>query len=247
MINYMKYEYNRREIFLYGTAGALACFVLLMLFYNQIVFSVLMTIPFTILFLKYYKKILLEKRRWELTVQFKDAMEGMVSALSAGYSLENALRETRKDLKLMYSEEDIILKEFEYMVHRMELRVSVEMLLIELGRRSGVEDIIIFSEILTTARRTGGNLIRVMRQTANNIAEKIEIKREIETLVSGKKMEAGCMTGIPLLMIVYLRVFSPGFLDPLYHNVMGIIIMTIALAVYILSFLWGQQIMKIEF
>lgn len=116
----------------------------------------------------------------------------------------------------------------------------------ELGLRSGVEDIMMFSEILGTARRTGGNLVRIMRQTTSNIAEKIEMRREIETLVAGKKMEAVCMTAVPLLMILYLRIFSPGFLDPLYNNLMGGMVMTGALAVYGAAFLWGQKIMRIE-
>ena len=149
-------------------------------------------------------------------------------------------------MKLMYSPEDIIRKEFDHMRRRIELKITVEELMKELGLRSGVEDIMMFSEILGTARRTGGNLVRIMRQTTSNIAEKIEMRREIETLVAGKKMEAVCMTAVPLLMILYLRIFSPGFLDPLYNNLMGGMVMTGALVVYGAAFLWGQKIMRIE-
>ena len=169
-----------------------------------------------------------------------------MSALSSGYSLENSVREAAEDLKLMYSPEDIIRKEFDHMRRRIELKITVEELMKELGLRSGVEDIMMFSEILGTARRTGGNLVRIMRQTTSNIAEKIEMRREIETLVAGKKMEAVCMTAVPLLMILYLRIFSPGFLDPLYNNLMGGMVMTGALVVYGAAFLWGQKIMRIE-
>ena len=156
------------------------------------------------------------------------------------------MREAAEDLKLMYSPEDIIRKEFDHMRRRIELKITVEELMKELGLRSGVEDIMMFSEILGTARRTGGNLVRIMRQTTSNIAEKIEMRREIETLVAGKKMEAVCMTAVPLLMILYLRIFSPGFLDPLYNNLMGGMVMTGALVVYGAAFLWGQKIMRIE-
>ena len=242
MINYNKYVYTKKELIRYGLCGGSAGFVLLMLFYNNVVLCGVLSLPAALFFLGYYRKILLERRRWQLTIQFKDAMESLVSALSAGYSLENSVREAVGDLKLIYSPEDIIRKEFDHMRRRMD----VETLMKELGERSGVEDIMMFSEILGTARRTGGNLVRIMRQTSSNIAEKIEVRREIETLVAGKKMEAACMTAVPLLMILYLRIFSPGFLDPLYNNLMGGIVMTGALAVYSASFLWGQHIMKIE-
>ncbi len=246
MINYNKYVYTKKELIRYGLCGGSAGFVLLMLFYNNVVLCGVLSLPAALFFLGYYRKILLERRRWQLTIQFKDAMESLVSALSAGYSLENSVREAVGDLKLIYSPEDIIRKEFDHMRRRMEVKTSVETLMKELGERSGVEDIMMFSEILGTARRTGGNLVRIMRQTSSNIAEKIEVRREIETLVAGKKMEAACMTAVPLLMILYLRIFSPGFLDPLYNNLMGGIVMTGALAVYSASFLWGQHIMKIE-
>ena len=202
---------------------------------------------FAIAFLSYYRRVCVEQRRWTLTVQFKDAMESLVSALVAGYSLENAVVEARKDLCMMYEPDAIIMQEFEYMISKIQLKVSVEALVQDLGKRSGVEDIITFGEILSTAKRTGGNIAQVMRQTSGNIAEKIEIKREMETLIAGKRMESRFMTAIPLLMIVYLRFFSPGFLDPLYHNITGVLIMTVALVVYVVAFLWGQKIMAIQF
>lgn len=247
MIDYNQYVYTRTEWFRYWLAGGAASFAILMLFYDHVLFCGLCAIPAGGLFLKLYRYSLIEKRRWELTIQFKDAMEGMVSALVAGYSLENAVKQAERDLKMMYGGGDVIMLELSYMLSQMSLKVSVEALMEDLGERSGVEDIRTFGEILSTAKETGGNLVHVMRRTAGNISEKMEIKREIETLVSGKKMESNCMTAIPLLMIVYLRIFSPGFLDPLYHNMLGALVMTGALLIYAASFLWGQRIMKIEF
>lgn len=244
-MNYNCYQYSKREKIQYGVMGGVVAFLLLMLFYDNILVCAVLTFPCVYGFLRYYSRILAEKRRWVLTIQFKDAMESLVSALVAGYALENAVGEAKKDLSLMYEEQDLIMQEISDMATRVELNVSVEALMRDLGERSGVEDIITFSEILVTAKQTGGNLVHVMRKTATNISEKVEIRREIETLISGKKMEATVMTAVPILMILYLRFFSPGFLDPLYHNLLGIGFMTIALAVYVISFLWGQRIMKI--
>lgn len=247
MMNYNQYTYTAAEWIRYGLISAVGGFVIFMLFYDSIRAGCVLTVVFVWVFLMYYRRVCVERRRWELTIQFKDAMESLVSALVTGYSLENAVFEAQKDLSMMYESEAVIMQELAYMTHKIELKVSVEALMQDLGKRSGVEDIITFSEILSTAKKTGGNIAQVMRQTGGNIAEKIEMKRELETMIAGKKMEAGFMTVIPLLMIVYLRLFSPGFLDPLYHNPTGILIMTAALIVYAVSFLWGQKIMEIQF
>ncbi len=247
MINYNQYEYSKAEKLAYGLVSMAGGFGVLWLFYDSLPVSFVGSLCFSVGFLMYYRRVRAKQRRWQLTIQFKDAMESVVSALVAGYSLENAIVEARKDLTLMYEPDAIILREFDSMIHKLEVNVSVEMLIQDLGKRSGVEDIQTFGEILSTAKKTGGNIAQVMRRTAANIGDKIEIKREIDTLIAGKRMEAACMTAIPLLMIVYLRVFSPGFLDPLYQGLAGVLFMTVALIVYIFSFLWGQKIMEITF
>ena len=136
---------------------------------------------------------------------------------------------------LMYQKEDLIIREFEYLTTQAGLHVPVEKLMLELGERSGIEDIRMFSEILMTAKKTGGNLVKIMKRTADNISEKIETKREIETVIAGKKMEARCMNVIPF-----------GFLDPLYGNLAGILIMTVSLMVYAGAFWWSYKITDIS-
>ena len=109
-----------------------------------------------------------------------------------------------------------------------------------------MEDIVTFAQIYATARKSGGNLVKVMRRTAENIGEKMEMQGEIQTMISGKKMEATCMIIIPLLIILYLQICSPEFLEPLYGNLPGIIFMTVALALYILGVVWSRHIMRIQ-
>lgn len=85
-----------------------------------------------------------------------------------------------------------------------------------------------------------------MKRTAAHIGEKMEISREIQTMIAGKRLEALCMTVIPLLIILYMQFFSPGFLDPLYNGIAGRIFMSAALVVYLLAALWSRSIMNIE-
>ena len=98
---------------------------------------------------------------------------------------------------------------------KISLHQPLDEVLSAFASKSGVEDIITFAQIYATARKSGGNLVKVMKRTAQNISEKMEIQREIQTMIAGKKMEANCMTAIPLFIILYLQICSPGFLDPL--------------------------------
>ena len=74
----------------------------------------------------------------------------------------------------------------------------------------------------------------------------MEIQREIQTMIAGKRMEAFCMMLIPLFIILYMQLFSTGFLDPLYKGIAGRLFMSGALVVYIMAVLWSRSIMKIQ-
>ena len=85
----------------------------------------------------------------------------------------------------------------------------------------------------------------MMKRTAQNISEKMEIQREIQTMIAGKKMEANCMTAIPLFIILYLQICSPGFLDPLYEG-FWTDFYDWCIFVYLGAAAWSRHLMKIE-
>ena len=241
-----EYPYSKAELLKYGSIGATGSFLILYLFYHSVIVSMLGAVVGAIAFLKYYQKTLLDKQRWQLMVEFKDVMDSLVSALVAGYSMENAVTEAYRDMQLMYEKETLMLRELRDIRQKLSLKQPLDQLLMELGRRSGLEDIITFSQIYTTARKSGGNIVKVMKRTADNIGEKMEVQREIQTMIAGKKMESLCMMVIPLFIIVYMTIFSPGFLNPLYEGVGGRVIMTVALIIYVVAVGWSFSIMKIE-
>ncbi len=247
MNDYQSYHMTRMEFVRYGLLGASAGFFILFLFYGDL-WAVCVPGSFLAgtLFICYQKRELAKKSQWNLMLEFKDAMDSFVAALVAGYSMENAVREAYRDLKLMYGKDTPMLRELERMLHKLSLKESLDELLLDLGRRSGVKDIVTFGQIYATARKSGGNLVQVMKRTAENISEKVEVKREIQTKIAGKKMEANCMMLVPFSIILYLRLCSPGFLDPLYHGIAGRGFMTICLIFYGASVVWSQSIMNIQ-
>lgn len=187
-----------------------------------------------------------KKKKWQLTLQFKDGIISLSNALTAGYSIENAFDEAVKDLCFLYEDDAEIVKEFQQISLQVKLNRNVEELLLEFGNRTQIEDVINFAEIVTTAKRTGGDLIKIMKSTSNNISEKIEVQREITTLVAAKKLEGNIMSVIPLGIIMYLNLSMPGFLEPMYQGVIGRGIMSISLFCYLAALLLLNKIVTIK-
>lgn len=215
------------------------------IFYKSILGIIILS-PFSLLYLKRNREKIIRERKWQLNLQFREGITSISSALNTGYSIENAFSESVKDLKLMYEEDAYIIKEFQYIVHQLGMNKTVEEVLNDLANRSDIEDILNFTEVFVTAKRTGGDIIKIIRRTSRTIGDKIEVKREILTLITAKKLEAKIMNIIPFGIILYMWVFSPGFLDPLYHNLVGVVLMTISLMLYLLAYKLSEKIMNIE-
>ena len=84
-----------------------------------------------------------------------------------------------------------------------------------------------------------------MEKMARIIGEKIRVEQEIDVSVAGKKMEQMVMSLVPGGMILYMQVTSEGFLNILYHNLLGMIVMTVCLGIYGFSFWLGRKIVRI--
>lgn len=229
--NYNVYHYSRKELLVLILKGISFCVFFGYLFYNSLI-GILILLPMIVIYIKNKKKEYILQRKWQLNLEFKDGMENLVTVLSAGYSVENAFFQAALDLKQMHGENSLSVEEFNGIVRRLHMNDNLEDILKDFGERSDVEDIRNFAEVFQTAKRTGGDVIRIMRSTEKTIRDKIEVENEIQTLISGKRLEAQIMNIMPCGIICYLRIFSPGFLAPLYGNILGIFIMTAALIFY---------------
>lgn len=182
-----------------------------------------------------------KKENEEITMQFREGLQGLSSALGAGYSIENAFEEARKDLLLLYGKDSVLEREFHWITHQLSLNLSVEKVLFDFANRWESEDILHFAQVFQIAKRTGGDLIAITRSTGEKISQKIEVQREIQSLIAGKEMEGKIMTVIPLGIIVYFWICSPGFLDPFYHG-SGYLVSAVLMTVYLLSDFWSRKI-----
>ncbi|RKI43722.1 type II secretion system protein F [bacterium D16-51] len=215
------------------------------LFYRSKWISLVLSSGFGFVSIFLEKKEHHRKQCYEITLQFREGLYGIAAALGAGYAMENAVEEARKDLLLLYGEDSLLAAEFLWIKQRLELNQPLEKVFLEFAKHWKSEDIMHFVQVLQTAKRTGGDLIAVTRMAAEKIGEKIEVKREIHTMIAGKKMEGRIMNMIPPGIILYFWLSSPGFLDCLY-KASGRMVMTVLLALYLLAYWWSGKISDIQ-
>ena len=215
------------------------------LFYDSLM-VILLILPFFYVYMKRQKRILCEKRLYEIKVQFLQMISSMSTALIAGFSVENALKEAYSDMKNMYEDGAIIITELEHMLNKIHLGARIEEEISDFADRTGSEEIRDFATVFEVAKKSGGKFSDVIENCIQIIRSSIETETEIQILISGKKYEQKIMNIMPFVLIAALRFTSPDMIGVLYHNPSGIIIMTFCLCIYIAALAMAEKISDIR-
>lgn len=107
--DYNVYKLSYKETLTYYIIGSIAAFLLGQIFYKSIMLSLIAVGVYLFVIIKWPKiitKSLVEKRKSKLSLQFKDALQAIVSELSAGRSFLNILTDGSiiQNLKILYDD-----------------------------------------------------------------------------------------------------------------------------------------------
>lgn len=240
-MDYEKYRRGKKEwmklVFIWFGISLLFGY----LFYKSLIGG-LALLPLFLIFEKKDRASQIAKRKNLLSEQFTEMLQVLIAALKAGSSLEKAVFISKKRLSELYSEDSLMIRELNLIERGLNMNVNIESLFMDLGKRSGVEEIKEFSEVLSISKRAGGNLVRVMENTGNFLVEKKEMEGEIRALISGKKMEGRAMGYILPGILLYINLSMPDVSKALYQDVIGRLIMTGILIGYLACLLWFDKL-----
>lgn len=201
-------------------------------------------VPFMVLQVRRGRRQRQRARQERLARQFRDSLTSLASALSAGYSVENAVEEARKEMVSVYGEGGMMVQELEYLARRLRMNDPVEQGFSDLAARSGLEEIRQLADVFLIAKRSGGDLVKILNRTAEALRSNARMKEEIGAILAGKRLEQRIMSGMPAAILLYVSVGNPGFTDPLYEGILGRAVMSGCLVTYGLAVFWGERIVN---
>lgn len=240
--DYHNYTWRNTELLITVGQSVFVVGFLAYFFYR----SVYAVIPLSVVGVVYFRK---EKRRRTvqsqelLNVQFKECMMSVVTALEAGYAVENAFVESKADMVMLYGKDSSIVQELEGIRRGLVINITLEEQLLDLAKRSASEEIEQFAQVFAIAKRSGGNMTEIIRMSAQLIGDKVDAKQEMKVLLSGRQMEQNIMKLMPFLILAYVGWCYPGYFDSFYGNLWGICVMTACLLVYLAAYWLSERIM----
>lgn len=244
--DYNVYHMPAAERLISILAAGAVLFTVGYIFYRSIILSSLL-LPLALKSPSIRTREIIRKRKDELSLQFREALYSIAASLSAGKSIEASLRDAQQELSLQYPDEDTyIILELEQMNKRLEMNETMEQVLADFAERSHLEDILNFTEVFIICKRTGGNLVQVVKNTAEIISDKIDVRQEINLLLAEKKLEHKILNLMPVFIIFMLSTSAEEFMAPVFTEPLGRAAMTLALLLFAAAYFISAKIMNIE-
>lgn len=243
--DYRVYRFNRKEKISALFEGMFLNAIVSFLFFDSFV-AMIPGILLVILYIKEKKRRLMRKRFRQLRTELKEFLNELIVALQTGRSIENAFAEALKDTERYLEKETLFVLEMKKICAGVSIGESLEKLILQFAYRSHLEELEYFAEVFSVGKRSGGNLIAIMKNTIRMIQEKMDGEEEIYTVIADKQMEFQVMCVIPFVIIIYLRISAGTLMNHLYGNITGIAIMAACVLVYGGCYLYGKRILEIE-
>jgi tight adherence protein B len=172
--------------------------------------------------------------------QLPEALDMLVNALQAGYSLQAAMdfvgRETPAplgpELGRFYDEQRL----------GMEVRIA----LLRFQERVGTIDAKMFVTSLLIQRETGGNLGEVLTNLAALMRERVSFRLQLATLTAEPRMSARVLASLPIAVVLVLGSINPTFVQPLLHTNTGQKLLIYAAVSVLIGYVLMARIADVE-
>ena len=141
LTDYNVYVMGKTEKILNMIFAAAVLFAVGYIFYHNVILSALL-MTLAVKWPKIRTRQIIEKRKSQLTIQFKDMLYSLSSALSVGKSVETGIQDALQDLRVIYPDpETDILVELEYILRGIGMNNTVESMFGQFAERAHLEDL----------------------------------------------------------------------------------------------------------
>lgn len=187
-----------------------------------------------------------ERTLLDIEEGFKDWLSYVKGGLTSGKSIEYAILGCRENFRNCIGAGHPILLGLEQVYRGLELRIPIEECMKRFGDETQVEVIQDFSVVFGIAKRQGGQMAATLERTIQQIYERVDLRMEISAMISAKKLEQRIMCVMPFGIMFFVGRASGGYFMSLYHNVQGVLIMSVCMCVYLFGVWWGEKLTEVR-
>lgn len=192
--------------------------------------------------LHYYRRHRRNLARNHLVDQFLSFNRMLISELHAGKSVEMAFR----DILVQYQREggvynEVMCTHLAKWCQQLDLGWTVNQIICDFANESGDDSLKQYAMMFDISSQNGASLLDVIDMTDRIIKDRRIMESELAVLIAEKKLEQRVLSVAPIVLLWLMQMTSYQFIAPLYTTLMGRILMTISLAVFVGCYLWSNK------
>ena len=176
------------------------------------------------------------KRLVKFNLQMIDGLGLMANGMKSGLSIVQSLGMVRKEMPNPLSQE------FDYVLKQQQLGISVEEAFQNLAKRLPSEDVNMFVTSVVILKETGGNLAETFETIVEVIRERVKMEQKISAMMAQNLAQGAIVFCMPYAMFAMFYFSDPAFLEPMFNEPIGWLLIFVALA---LQMTGGFMIYKI--
>lgn len=200
------------------TFAALGGGIVAAIFFQNVIFVLLSAGVFSLIPYGWLLRAL-RKRQGLMIDQLADTLAILASSLRAGYSFLQALDTVSKEIS------EPSAGEFQRVVAEIRLGRPIDDALLAMAERVDSQDLRWAVIAINVQRQVGGNLAEVLDIVAKTVRERAYLRRQVNVLSAEGKFSVVILSALPFLILLYLSIVNPGYIEPLFTTTVGLILL----------------------
>ena len=172
--------------------------------------------------------------------QLPDTITLLSNSLRAGSSFLQSIELVSRETPAPMGEEML------RVVREVNLGLSMEEALHNTVRRIKSEDLDLMVTAISIQQSVGGNLAEILDTIAFTIRERVRIKGEVNTLTAQGRYSGYLVAFLPIAIAGMINMISPAFMQPLFTNTIGQILVAVGVVMMTIGFVAIQKITNIK-
>lgn len=180
---------------------------------------------------RWFVKRSIRRRRAKIEAALPDALAMLSRSLRSGSGLFSAIETMTEQIGGPIS------VEFMRLQQEIATGLAVEEAFRELDRRVASKDLHIVATAILIQREVGGNLTEILDNVAGMMRERVKLRGEMKTLISRNVFSTYAMAAMPPLVVLLLTLVDRSFMQPLFDNKLGWLLLGVAATLELIGFL----------
>lgn len=181
-----------------------------------------------------------QKRFEKIETLFPEAIDTLARAVRAGHAFTTALEMISNEIA------EPLASEFRKLFEEQKFGMPVRDALMNLTQRVPLVDVKFFVTAVMLQRETGGNLAEILDNLSYVIRERFKIQRQVRVHTAQGRLTMALLMAMPPTVVAILYVFSPDFVQPLFHDPVGHILLVGSITLQTVGYFVIRKIIKIQ-